>query len=106
MANGTLSRRNLLGASAALPLASVVPAAAQESAPSAAGTAADDKVTITPFKIAVPQPQLDDIMNRVRHVRWPDAPRVRDPWQYGASLEEMKALQKFWLTEYNWREQE
>src|SRR6185436_14600073 len=33
-------------------------------------------------------------------------PRLKDPWALGASLEEMKGLQKFWLTEYNWREQE
>jgi microsomal epoxide hydrolase len=104
MANGTLSRRSILGG-AALPLANILPASAAEPA-AAAGSDDPNKVTVRPFKIAVPQPQLDDIMNRVRNVRWPDAPRVKDPWQYGASLEAMKDLQKFWLTEYKWREQE
>ena len=104
------SRRRMLEGAAALPLAGFLPAAAfgaePEAAPADAASDASAPIKIVPFKINIPQAQLDDVLARVRNVRWPVAPLARNPSEFGTSLEMMKDLQKFWLTEYNWREQE
>ena len=96
-----LSRRTILEGSAAAPLLGLMPATAKS-----AEEGGVENVTVTPFKIEVPENQMDDILYRVRNVRWPVSSQTPDPWQYGASLNAMKDLQNFWLNEYDWREQE
>ena len=102
----SLSRRRILAAAGVMPIAGLIPSAfaAEDAAPAAAN--ANAPIKIVPFKINVPQAQLDDIMARVKNVRWPVAPVSRNPDEFGTGLELMKSLQKYWVTEYNWREQE
>ena len=46
---------------------------------------------ITPFILAVPQADLEDLNRRIDQTRWPDAETV-DDWTHGAPLAKVKAL--------------
>jgi microsomal epoxide hydrolase len=62
-------------------------------------------VTISPYRIHVPDEVLDDLLERLRRTRWPqEIPGTG--WQRGADLTFMKELVEYWLDEYDWREQE
>lgn len=55
-----------------------------------------------PFRIEVPQPDIDDLRQRLRNTRWPDElPGVG--WQYGAPLGYIKELAEYWREKYDWR---
>lgn len=57
---------------------------------------------IHPFTLAVGQPALDDLRNRLQRVRWPDeAPEA--PWAYGTSVGFMRELVAHWIDCYDWR---
>jgi pimeloyl-ACP methyl ester carboxylesterase len=64
------------------------------------GTAA-----IRPFKIEVPQAELDDLRARIKATRWPDKETVDDQSQ-GTQLAIVQALAEYWSTEYDWRKVE
>jgi len=60
---------------------------------------------IRPFRIDIPQSELDDLRARLSNVRWPDdLPGVG--WSRGVPIAYMKKLAEYWRTEYNWREHE
>jgi hypothetical protein len=62
-------------------------------------------VDITPFRIDIPQSQLDDPHARLDRVRWPDElPGVG--WEYGVPLGYVQELVEYWRHTYDWREQE
>jgi hypothetical protein len=50
---------------------------------------------ITPFTLAVPQADLEDLNRRIDQTRWPDAETVGD-WTQGAPLAKVKALVDHW----------
>src|SRR5215467_5455918 len=57
---------------------------------------------IQPFRIDVPEADLDD---RLARTRWPDElPGVG--WAYGAPLAYLRELADYWRTAYDWRAQE
>lgn len=57
---------------------------------------------ITPFSIAVPQAELDDLRDRLRRARWPDElPDVG--WSFGVPLSYVQELVQRWGTSYDWR---
>ncbi|NUS93412.1 MAG: epoxide hydrolase [Nocardia sp.] len=59
----------------------------------------------TPFRIAVPQQQLDELNRRLDETRWPDA----DPgagWAQGLPLDYTRELAGYWRHGYDWRAQE
>lgn len=57
---------------------------------------------IRPFRIAIPQADLDDLQDRLARTRWPDElPGVG--WGYGVSLDYVKELAAYWRTGYDWR---
>ena len=60
---------------------------------------------IRPFHVHVPQADLDDLRRRILVTRWPDPEIVKDETQ-GVQLATMKALAKYWATEYDWRKVE
>jgi pimeloyl-ACP methyl ester carboxylesterase len=64
----------------------------------AAGTANE----IRPFSIAIPQPALDDLRRRIGATRWPSRELVTDRSQ-GVQLATMRALSRYWTSEYDWR---
>ncbi|WP_433567786.1 epoxide hydrolase family protein [Nocardia sp. CA-151230] len=60
---------------------------------------------MTPFRIDVPQAQLDDLNRRLDETRWPDA----DPgagWRQGIPLDYTRELAGYWRDTYDWRTQE
>jgi pimeloyl-ACP methyl ester carboxylesterase len=60
------------------------------------------KQSINPFKIDIPQAQLDDLKARLANTRWPNAEPV-DDWSQGAPLNAVQALCEYWQHSYDWR---
>ena len=61
---------------------------------------ADD--AITPFRLDVPQAELDDLAERLRRTRWPEAETV-DDWSQGVPLAFVRSLCDHWADGYDWR---
>ena len=57
---------------------------------------------ITPFTLAVPQADLDDLQQRLSRTRWPERETV-DGWQQGVPLDAARALVDHWQHRYDWR---
>jgi pimeloyl-ACP methyl ester carboxylesterase len=57
---------------------------------------------VRPFRIEVPQEEIDDLRRRVQATRWPDKETVADQSQ-GVQLATMQALARYWAEEYDWR---
>jgi len=60
---------------------------------------------IRPFRVDVPQAELDDLRDRLDRTRWPDDYEGVG-WDYGADLATMKELATYWRDGYDWRRQE
>src|SRR5258705_6493986 len=58
--------------------------------------------TIRPFKVHVPQADIDDLRRRVRTTKWPSSETVKDETQ-GVQLATMKKLASYWVKDYDWR---
>jgi pimeloyl-ACP methyl ester carboxylesterase len=60
---------------------------------------------VAPFRVEVPQADLDDLRERLFRTRWPDElPGVG--WDLGVPLDYLKGLTEYWATTYDWRSQE
>jgi microsomal epoxide hydrolase len=60
---------------------------------------------IRPFRIEIPQVDLEDLQDRLARTRWPDElPGVG--WSYGVPLGYLKELADYWRTSYDWRPHE
>jgi pimeloyl-ACP methyl ester carboxylesterase len=60
---------------------------------------------ITPFRIDIPQSDLDDLRAGLTAVRWPaELPGVG--WSRGVPLGYLKELAEYWRTSYDWRKHE
>lgn len=57
---------------------------------------------IRPFRLAIPQADLDDLHGRLARTRWPDEGPELD-WSYGPPLPYMRDLVEYWRTGYDWR---
>ncbi|CAM3299031.1 epoxide hydrolase family protein [Kibdelosporangium persicum] len=55
-----------------------------------------------PFRIDVPQEELDDLRARLRSTRWPERETV-DDWSQGVPLDYVRELCEYWAEEYDWR---
>jgi pimeloyl-ACP methyl ester carboxylesterase len=66
--------------------------------------AADD-TSIRPFKVNVPQADLDELRRRVNATRWPDKETVNDQSQ-GPQLAKLQELVQYWGSSYDWRKAE
>jgi epoxide hydrolase len=60
---------------------------------------------ILPFRIDIPQADIDDLHQRLRNTRWPDE-LPGAGWNYGIPLSYVRDLTEYWATAYNWRENE
>ena len=70
---------------------------------------------IRPFRIDIPQADLDDLADRLARVRWADelpaselaalpaAGPVQPGWQYGVPTGFVQRLVELWRTKYDWR---
>ncbi|MEU4620425.1 epoxide hydrolase family protein [Actinoplanes sp. NPDC023801] len=60
---------------------------------------------LRPFRIDIPQSQLDDLKARLANTRWPDElPGVG--WSRGVPVGYLKEIAEYWRTGYDWRAQE
>jgi pimeloyl-ACP methyl ester carboxylesterase len=62
-------------------------------------------VAVRPFRIGVPEEDLDDLRRRVAETRWPDKETVSDRSQ-GVQLAKLQPLVEYWGTDYDWRKVE
>jgi pimeloyl-ACP methyl ester carboxylesterase len=60
---------------------------------------------IVPYRIHVPQADLDDLADRLGRTRWPDE-LPGAGWDYGIPLARVRALAERWRTGYDWRAHE
>jgi microsomal epoxide hydrolase len=57
---------------------------------------------VHPFRIEIPQADLDDLRARLARTRWPD--QLADVgWDYGIPLDYLRELAEYWRTGYDWR---
>jgi len=62
----------------------------------------DEAAAVRPFRIDIPQGELDDLRERLAGTRWPDQlPGVG--WDYGIALDDVRELADYWRTSYDWR---
>src|SRR5262249_13103775 len=57
---------------------------------------------IRPFAFEASQAALDDLRRRIDATQWPERETVADASQ-GVQLATMRALARYWATEYDWR---
>lgn len=57
---------------------------------------------IRPFRVEVPQADIDDLLRRIDATRWPTMELVADRSQ-GVQLAAMRELARYWTTDYDWR---
>ncbi len=60
---------------------------------------------IRPFRIDVPDADLDDLRDRLRRTRWPEPETVGD-WSQGIPLAYIRELCDYWADDYDWRASE
>ncbi|WP_336113720.1 epoxide hydrolase family protein [Streptomyces sp. PTD9-10] len=58
--------------------------------------------TIRPFRLSVPQSELDDLYDRLDRTRWP-AELPGAGWEYGVPDGYLRDLARYWRHEYDWR---
>jgi pimeloyl-ACP methyl ester carboxylesterase len=73
---------------------------------------------IQPFRIDIPQADLDDLHDRLARTRWadelppalveglPTAGPIPPGWQYGVPVGYVRKLVEYWRNEFDWRAQE
>lgn len=77
-----------------------------------------ENTEIKPFRVEIPQAELDDLADRLARVRWANelpADQVTDGvqrgpvtpgWEYGVPLEYVQRLMSYWRDGYDWRKWE
>ena len=55
-----------------------------------------------PFRLDVPDADLEDLRARLRSARWPERETV-DDWSQGVPLDYLQDLCRYWAEEYDWR---
>src|SRR5437588_9592191 len=55
-----------------------------------------------PFRVDIPEEDLDDLRRRIAATRWPSKELVQDRSQ-GVQLATMQELAHYWMTDYDWR---
>src|ERR671912_750319 len=63
------------------------------------------ETTIRPFRVDVPEEDLDDLRRRIAAASWPSKELVEDRSQ-GVQLATMQELARYWQTDYDWRKVE
>jgi hypothetical protein len=56
---------------------------------------------VVPFRIGIPEADIEDLRDRLRRTRWPEAETV-DDWSQGTPLAYARELCQYWLDEYDW----
>ncbi|MGW7257585.1 epoxide hydrolase family protein [Streptomyces sp. NPDC054834] len=58
--------------------------------------------SVRPFRLAIPQSDLDDLYERLDRTRWPDQ-LPGTGWAYGVPADYLRDLVRYWRHEYDWR---
>ncbi|WP_199041938.1 epoxide hydrolase family protein [Glycomyces salinus] len=69
----------------------------------------NENKALTPFRIDIPQADVDDLRNRLAHTRWPLPVSGRDDrteFSRGIPLVYLKELAEYWREGFDWRAQE
>jgi pimeloyl-ACP methyl ester carboxylesterase len=90
------SRRDFLAGTVALGAANLLSTDAR-------AQAADE--AIRPFRVNIPQAEVDELRRRIAATRWPDRELVADRSQ-GVQLATFRELVRYWGTEHDWRKAE
>ncbi|MEU3645673.1 epoxide hydrolase family protein [Lentzea sp. NPDC034063] len=64
---------------------------------------------LTPFRVDIPQADVDDLRSRLAHTRWPNPVPGRDDrsdFSRGIPLTYLKELAEYWRDGFDWRAQE
>jgi pimeloyl-ACP methyl ester carboxylesterase len=61
--------------------------------------------TITPFRIAIPEADLDDLRRRLARTRFPEK-ETPDDWSQGVPLAYVREVATYWEKQYDWRRAE
>jgi pimeloyl-ACP methyl ester carboxylesterase len=64
-----------------------------------------EEAAVRPFRIDVPEEDLDDLRRRIAAASWPTKELVEDRSQ-GVQLATMQELARYWETDYDWRKVE
>ena len=64
--------------------------------------------SIRPLQLAIPEPELEDLRDRLRRARWPEAETVATQagsadWSQGPPLSYLSELARYWADDYDWR---
>ena len=68
----------------------------------AANPTSADSEAIRPFRVEVPQTEIDDLRRRLQATRWPEKETVADQSQ-GVQLATIQELVRYWGTDYDFR---
>ncbi len=60
---------------------------------------------IKPFRIEIPEPELEDLRRRLSATRWPERETV-DDWSQGIPLSYIQEVCAYWAEKYDWRARE
>ncbi|WP_173085085.1 epoxide hydrolase family protein [Phytohabitans rumicis] len=60
---------------------------------------------MTPFRIEIPQADVDDLRERLARTRWAGQ-LPGDQWSRGVPVEHLRELAEYWRTGYDWRARE
>ena len=60
---------------------------------------------IKPFKIEIPDKELQKIYTKVKNYPWHEMPKDGG-WEYGTNLDYMKEISNYWVQGFNWRKHE
>src|SRR5262245_8698744 len=66
-------------------------------------TTTSAETAVRPFRIEVPEQEIDELRRRIDATRWPTRELVDDRSQ-GVQLGALQALARYWTTEYDWRQ--
>lgn len=58
-----------------------------------------------PYRIEIPQADVDDLLDRLRKTRWPDE-IPGSGWSYGVNRDYLQNLVTYWSQTYDWRKAE
>jgi pimeloyl-ACP methyl ester carboxylesterase len=65
-------------------------------------TIASGETAVRPFRIEVPEAEIEEMRRRIDATRWPTRELVTDRSQ-GVQLAALQNLARYWTTEYDWR---
>ncbi|MFC8763327.1 epoxide hydrolase family protein [Streptomyces sp. NPDC057193] len=56
-----------------------------------------------PFRIEIPQADIDDLNERLARTRWPEGEIPDADWSRGVPVEYLKELAEYWRSSFDWR---